>query len=131
MYLFLTPAFANTSPAAASFDFMGFLPFVLIIGIMYFLLIRPQQKKAKAHQALLKTLKAGDKILTASGMMCKVAKILDEAEIEVELAKDVKVKMLRSSVSQILNHNTVEKKQQKKAPSKATKPTVKRRTTKK
>lgn len=94
---------------------------------MYFLLIRPQQKKAKAHQELLKTLKAGDKILTASGMVCKVSKILDEAEIEVELSKDVKVKMLRSSVSQILQNDPVKKKQTKKTHSKSEKPAVTRR----
>jgi len=126
MYL-VTPAFANSSSSAASFDFMGFLPFILIIGVMYFLLIRPQQKKAKAHQELLKTLKAGDKILTASGMVCKVSKILDEAEIEVELSKDVKVKMLRSSVSQILQNDPVKKKQTKKTHSKSEKPAVTRR----
>ncbi len=103
---FIPLAFADGSAAAgSSFDFMGFVPFLLIIGIMYFLLIRPQQKKAKSHQLLLKTLQAGDKVLTSSGIFGKIHKITNENEVEIEISKDVRVLMLRSSVAQIITDN--------------------------
>jgi len=80
---------------------MGLLPFVLIFVVFYFLLIRPQQKRAKEHKAMVDTLKRGDKIITSGGIVAKVSKVIDDNEIEVEIAKEVKVRVIRSTITQV------------------------------
>ena len=81
-----------------------FLPLILIFGIMYFLLIRPQQKKLKEHQAMVAALRRGDQVVTQGGIVGKVTKVKDEeGEIEVEIAKGVNVKIVRSTIAQVLN----------------------------
>ena len=80
-----------------------FIPLLLIFGIMYFLLIRPQQKKMKEHQAMVSGLRRGDKVVTAGGMFGKVVKVHDEGEIEVEIADGVKVRMVQSTISQVIS----------------------------
>lgn len=100
-------AFADGASAAGGFDFTGFIPFALIIVVMYFLMIRPQQKKAKEHQAILSRLSKGDKVITAGGFMGIVAKNPGESnEIEVDIAKGVTVTMLRASISQVVDSST-------------------------
>lgn len=80
-----------------------FIPLLLIFGIMYFLLIRPQQKKMKEHQAMVSGLRRGDKVVTAGGMFGKVVKVHDEGEIELEIADGVKVRMVQSTISQVIS----------------------------
>ena len=81
-----------------------FLPLILIFAIMYFLLIRPQQKKAKQHQAMVAALRRGDQVVTQGGIIGKVSKVKEgENEIEVEIAEGVKARIVRSTVSQVLN----------------------------
>ena len=70
---------------------------------MYFLLIRPQQKKMKEHQAMVTSLRRGDKIVTAGGMFGKVVKVHDEGEVEVEIADGVKVRMVQSTIAQVVS----------------------------
>ena len=84
-------------------SFGQFIPLILIFAIMYFLLIRPQQKKLKQHQALVASLRRGDQVVTAGGLIGKVSKIKDDAEVEVELAEGVKVRVVRSTIGQVLN----------------------------
>lgn len=80
------------------------IPLFLIFGIMYFLLIRPQQKKLKEHQAMVAALRRGDQVVTQGGIVGKVTKVKDEeGEIEVEIAKGVNVKIVRSTIAQVLN----------------------------
>ena len=79
------------------------VPLILIFAIMYFLLIRPQQKKAKAHQAMVKALRRGDQVVTQGGLVGKVAKVKDENELEVEIAEGVKVRVVQSTIVQVLN----------------------------
>ena len=77
---------------------MQMFPFVLMIVVFYFILIRPQQKKAKQHQELLKKIARGDTVVTQGGLIGKVTKIVDDHEIQVEIGDNVKVRVLRSGV---------------------------------
>ena len=80
-----------------------FIPFILIFAIMYFLLIRPQQQKLKRHQEMVKALRRGDQIVTQGGLIGKVSKVKDEGEVEVELAQGVTVRVVRSTIAQVVN----------------------------
>ncbi|MCY4304511.1 MAG: preprotein translocase subunit YajC [Aestuariivita sp.] len=80
-----------------------FLPLILIFVIMYFLLIRPQQKKAKEHRAMVDALRRGDQIITQGGLIGKVTKVKDEGEVEVELTEGVKVRVVRNTIAQVMN----------------------------
>ena len=81
-----------------------FLPLILIFAIMYFLLIRPQQKKMKEHQAMVEAVRRGDQVVTQGGLIGKVSKVKEgENEIEVEIADGVKVRVIKSTIAQVLN----------------------------
>ena len=81
-----------------------FLPLILIFAIMYFLLIRPQQKKMKEHKNMVDALRRGDQVVTQGGLIGKVSKVKDDAnEVEVELAEGVKVRVVRSTIAQVIN----------------------------
>jgi preprotein translocase subunit YajC len=80
-----------------------FIPLILIFVIMYFLLIRPQQKKLKDHQAMVAALRRGDQVVTQGGLIGKVSKVKDEDEIEVDLADGVRVRVVKSTIAQVLN----------------------------
>jgi preprotein translocase subunit YajC len=97
--MFVTPAFAQTSPFGGGDMWTQLLPFVAIFAIMYFLLLRPQQKRAKEHQELVKNLRRGDTVITSGGLVGKVTKVVDDEQIEVEIADGVRVRQVRSMVS--------------------------------
>jgi len=98
--MFVTPAFAQgSSPFGGDNMLIQLLPFVLIFVIMYFLILRPQQKKTKDHQELVKNLRRGDTVITSGGLVGKVTKVVDEEQIEVEIADGVRVRQVRSMVS--------------------------------
>ena len=80
-----------------------FLPLILIFGIMYMLLIRPQQKKMKEHKSMIEALRRGDQVITQGGLIGKVAKVKEDGEVEVEIADGVKVRVVRSTIAQVLN----------------------------
>ncbi|MCJ7874573.1 preprotein translocase subunit YajC [Marinovum sp. 2_MG-2023] len=80
-----------------------FVPLILIFAIMYFLLIRPQQKKMKAHTNMVKALRRGDQVVTQGGLIGKVVKVKEDNEIEVELSEGVKVRVVQSTIAQVLN----------------------------
>jgi len=80
-----------------------FIPLILIFAIMYFLLIRPQQKKVKDHAAMVATLRRGDQVVTQGGLIGKVTKVKDENEVEVELAEGVKVRVVQSTIATVLS----------------------------
>lgn len=101
------------------FDVMGMLPLVLIFVVMYFLIIRPQNKKAKKHQEMLGNLKKGDRIITSGGLIGHVH-ALEDSEISLEVAKDVHVKISRPMIATVVVSD--EKKTSAKAiPAKASK----------
>ncbi|AUC55019.1 MAG: preprotein translocase subunit YajC [Sagittula sp.] len=82
--------------ALSSFVMMG-----LIFAIMYFLLIRPQQKKVKEHKAMIEAIRRNDIIVTQGGIIAKVVKVKDDAEVEVEIAEGVKVRIMRSTIAAV------------------------------
>lgn len=84
--------------------FQSLVPLILIFGIMYFLLIRPQQKKLKEHQMMVNALRRGDQIITQGGIMGKVTKVKDDSnEVEVEIAAGVNVRVIRSTIATVVN----------------------------
>ena len=103
--MFITPAYAQAAGASAGPQDMlfQFAPFILVFAIMYFLILRPQQQKAKAQQALVRQAKRGDVVTTAGGLIGKVTKSTDDGEVELEIAPNVRVRLLRSGISDVRN----------------------------
>lgn len=100
--MFATPAYAQGFGSGGS-SLTQFVPLILIFAIMYFLLIRPQQKKVKEHQAMVAALRRGDQIVTQGGVIGKVHKVLQDGELEVEVAEGVRVRVIQSTVAQVRN----------------------------
>lgn len=101
--MFATPAYAQAAGAGAGSAFASFVPLILIFAIMYFLLIRPQQKKMKEHKAMVEALRRGDQILTQGGIVGKVTKVQEDGLLEVEIAEGVKVKVMRHTIVQVMS----------------------------
>ncbi len=80
---------------------MQMAPFAIILVIMYFLILRPQQKRAKAHAEMIANVRRGDTIVTSGGLVAKVTKVTDEPEIEVELAPNVRVRLIRTMITDV------------------------------
>src|SRR6187551_1649162 len=103
--MFITPAFAQGSLfGGAGGDggmLVSLLPFALIFVIMYFLILRPQQKRQKQHQEMIKNVRRGDTVITNGGLVGKVTKVIDDEKIEVELASEVRVVQLRSMLADV------------------------------
>jgi preprotein translocase subunit YajC len=100
--VFITPAFAQATGAPGTGDFIGMiLPLVLIMGVFYFLLIRPQQRKMKEHQEMLKKVGKGDTIITTGGLIGKVIKVVDDSELQVEIGENIRVRVLRSGIADV------------------------------
>ena len=97
--MLITPAFAQGGTLGGDSMLVSLLPFVLIFVIMYFLILRPQQKRTKEHQELVKNLRRGDTVITSGGLVGKVTKVVDDDQIEVEIADGVRVRQVRSMVS--------------------------------
>jgi len=99
----ITPAFAQAAGAApgGADIVMQMAPFGLILIIMYFLILRPQQKRAREHQDMIKNIRRGDTVVTQGGLIGKVSKTVDDSEIELEIAPNVKVRVLRPMVSDV------------------------------
>jgi preprotein translocase subunit YajC len=102
--LFVSPAYAQAAAAPGAGSIIGqFLPLILIFGIMYFLLIRPQQKKMKELKAMIQAVRRGDEVITAGGIIGKVTKVNDENRVEIEIATGVKVQVVKSTITQVLS----------------------------
>jgi preprotein translocase subunit YajC len=100
--MFITPAFAQSGLFGGDSSILvQFMPLVLIIVIMYFLILRPQQQKVKQHQAMVKALRRGDTVVTSGGLVAKVTKVVDDDQIEVEIADGVRVRQMRAMVSDV------------------------------
>jgi len=100
--MFVTPAYAQAAGGAGG-AFTSFVPLILIFAIMYFLLIRPQQKKLKEHKAMVEAVRKGDQVITQGGLIGKVSRVKDDGEIEVEIATGVKVRVVKSTLTQVLS----------------------------
>ena len=98
--MFISPAYAQGVGGFGGME--SLLPLVLIFVVFYFLLIRPQQKKAKAHREMLGALRRGDRIVTGGGLIGQIIRVVSENELIVEIAKDIKVRVMRSMVSDVI-----------------------------
>ncbi len=96
------PAGSASGPAQL---LVGVLPWILIFGIFYILMIRPQQRRAKEHQSRISAVKKGDDVITAGGIRGRVTKVSDD-EAEVEIAPSVKVRVVKSTISQVMSPST-------------------------
>ena len=100
--MFVTPAYAQAAGGGAA-AFTSFVPLILIFAIMYFLLIRPQQKKVKDHQKMVANVRRGDQVVTQGGIVGKISKVKDDNEVEIEIATGVKVRVIKSTIAQVLS----------------------------
>ena len=112
--MFSTLAYAQETASAPQAGMMSFLPFILIIAIFYFLLIRPQQKKQKALEAAISALKAGDQIITTSGFFATIESVIDASTFMINLGGGVKVKIVRSGIAGKVDPNANMPKMEKK-----------------
>jgi preprotein translocase subunit YajC len=100
--MFISPAYAQTAnPFGGNSMLVSLLPFILIFVIMYFLILRPQQKRQKQHQEMVKNVRRGDTVVTSGGLVGKVTKVTDDEQIEVEVADGVRVRQMRSMIADV------------------------------
>lgn len=97
----ITPAFAQGIGGGTPEMLMNFVPFVLIFVIMWFLIIRPQQKRVKTHQEMIKNVRRGDTVVTSGGIVAKVSKVIDDGEIEAEIADGVRVRLVKGMIQDV------------------------------
>ncbi len=99
--MFVTPAYAQAAGGAGP-SLLAQLPFfVAIFAIFYFLLIRPQQKKLKEHNAMVEALRRGDQVITQGGLVGKVTKVRDDGEVEIEIAPGVNVRVIKHTIQTV------------------------------
>ncbi|SDE36350.1 preprotein translocase subunit YajC [Paracoccus isoporae] len=99
--MFVTPAYAQAAGGGAG-AIAQFIPLILIFVIMYFLILRPQQKRVKEHRNMVEALKRGDQVITQGGLIGKVTDVKDD-ELTVEIAQGVKVRVVRATIAQVVN----------------------------
>jgi preprotein translocase subunit YajC len=102
--MFISPAFAQGSLLGGGGGdnmLISLLPFILIFVIMYFLILRPQQKRVKTHQEMVKNVRRGDTVVTNGGLIGKVTKVIDDDQIEIEIADEVRIRQMRQMVSDV------------------------------
>ena len=80
---------------------VSLLPFILIFVIMYFLILRPQQRRVKQHQEMVKSLRRGDTVVTTGGLIGKITKVVDDNEIEVQISDDTRVRQMRAMIAEV------------------------------
>ncbi len=98
----MMPVFAQAAGGGAG-ALTSLLPLVLIFVVFYFLLIRPQQKKVKEHKAMVEALRRGDRVVTGGGLIGTVSKVINDGEVQVEIAEGVRVRIVRSMVQEVLS----------------------------
>jgi preprotein translocase subunit YajC len=99
--MLISPAFAQGSPFGGDSMLMSLLPFILIFVIMYLLILRPQQRRVKQHQEMIKNVRRGDTVITSGGIIGKVTKLVDDDQVEVEIADGVRVRQVRQMLSDV------------------------------
>ena len=97
----ITPAYAQGVGGSSPELLYQLLPFALIFVIMYFLILRPQQKRAKQHQEMVKNVRRGNTLITSGGLVGKVTKVVDDDKVEIEIADGVRVRQVRSMVADV------------------------------
>ena len=104
--MLISNAFAQTAPTAGGLDIFGLLPLILMFVLLYFLMIRPQTKRAKEHRAMLAGLQKGDEVVTAGGTLGKVTKVGDNF-VSVEVAPNIEIQVQRPSITTLLPKGTI------------------------
>jgi preprotein translocase subunit YajC len=100
--MLINPAYAQAADGGAG-GLVTFLPLILIFAVFYFLLIRPQQKKVKQHREMISNVRRNDRIVTGGGIIGKVTKVVDEAEVDVEIAPNVVVRVARGTIADVIS----------------------------
>ncbi len=103
--MLISPAFAQQGITGGGDMFTSLLPFIVIFVIFYMLLIRPQQKKAKQHKEMLSGIKRGDRIVTGGGIIGRVSRVEGDSELIVEIAPDLRVRVMRATVGELVNRS--------------------------
>ncbi|MGE0723617.1 MAG: preprotein translocase subunit YajC [Alphaproteobacteria bacterium] len=116
--MLISPAFAQSAGGGQGDLLMSLAPLVLIFVVFYFLLIRPQQKRAKDHKTMLTALRRGDKVVTGGGIVGTIARVPNDDEIVVEIAEGVRVRVLRSTISAVLTRGPADAKEEAEKPAK-------------
>ena len=100
--MWVTPAYAQAVGGGGGLDILTtFLPFILIFVIMYFLILRPQRQQMKRREEMLKAIRRGDTVITSGGLVGKVTKVVDDNELELQIAEGVKVRAMRALISDV------------------------------
>ncbi len=99
--MFFTPAYAQGVGFAGNELTQMMVPLVIVFAIMYFMVLRPQQRRQKEHQETLKKLRRGDSVITSGGLVGKVTKVLDDDQVEIEIADGVRVRQIRGMVAEV------------------------------
>ena len=104
--MFVTPAYAQAAAPSPAIDFLTgpngiIIPMLLVLVIMYFLVIRPQRQQQKKHQETLPSLRRGDTVVTSGGIIGKVSKVPTDNEVEIEIAENVRVRVVRSTITDV------------------------------
>ena len=104
--MIISDAFAQAAPAGGDAGFMGLLPIVLMFVLLYFLMIRPQMKRAKEHKQMVEALQKGDEVLTAGGVVGRIT-VMGDAYVSLEIAPGIEVSVQRSAVQTLLPKGTM------------------------
>ena len=100
--MFVTPAYAQAAGGAGGAGAIAqFVPLILIFVIMYFLILRPQQKRVKQHQEMVKNVRRGDTVVTSGGLIGKITKVVDDDQLEIEIADGVRIRQARAMISDV------------------------------
>jgi preprotein translocase subunit YajC len=100
--MFISPAFAQTAADGAGSTMGMILPLLLMLPVFYFFLIRPQQQRAKQTKQMLEALRRGDRVVTNGGIIGTIAKVISDTEVAIDIADNVRVRVVRSMISQVL-----------------------------
>jgi preprotein translocase subunit YajC len=98
----ISPAYAQAAIGGGGFDLLSLAPLVLIFVVFYFLLIRPQQKKAKDHREMIGSVRRGDNVVTGGGIIGRVTKVMDDERVQVQIADGVRVEIARPTLANVL-----------------------------
>ncbi len=103
--MFISTAYAQAGGGGGDNFLISMMPLLLIFVIFWFFLIRPQQKKAKDHRALVPNVKRNDQVLTAGGIIGRITKLIDENTVQVEIAENVRVRLARSNITEVMTRS--------------------------
>lgn len=103
--MLITPAYAQGTSMFGGDVLGNLLPIILMFVIFYFLLFRPQQQRMKTHKEMLANLRRGDSIVTSGGLIGKITKVVDDREVEVEIASDTRVRIVRTMIAEVRTKN--------------------------